>query len=54
MSRKSMTLLMILFAFLLLYVSSTALTGLSAVICMCIAVGLTITAFVRTFRELKR
>ena len=54
MSGKSLTLLMILAAFLLMYLSSTALRDLPAVICMCAAIGLTITALVRTVRELKR
>ncbi len=54
MSGKSITLIMILVAFLMLYLSSTALSGLPGTICMCIAIGLTITAFVRTYRELRR
>ena len=54
MSRKSITLLTILAAFLMMYLSSTALSGLPAVICMCCSIALTVTALVRTFRELRR
>ena len=53
MSKKASQLLMLTIAFLLLYLGTTALSGLPAILCMLAAVALTLTCMVQMIMDIR-
>ena len=54
MSNKTMQLFLILAAFLLLYLSSTTLTGIPGIICLVLALSMTLIALIKMIQNFRK